>query len=275
MERGSFNDSRVFSAPVWTDDLQSNTSFRLIKNADLPRQATDRAPTAESSNILYPQDFGPGDPGFRGAPEMGSAATALRAMNPKGLAPLLCSEFYSGWATHWGQPVATTSSSAFLVGNLSNWLRHGGGSDGGSSSGIQRAAGEQQLAASVNLYMAHGGSTPGWWGGGDADAQPNGTCIENYTAYTASYDFNAPISESGGHGIGSDGGDKYAALRALLAPITRAPPEPPQLPRVSFGSVEMKAVGESLLAPGNASQPPLILPCTHPPGQVKSTVSVH
>ena len=60
MRRGSFSDSRVFSAP----------------------------------------DFGPGDPGFSGAAEMAKAVAALRAMNPAGKAPLLCSEFYAGWATH-------------------------------------------------------------------------------------------------------------------------------------------------------------------------------
>ena len=96
--------------------------------------------------------------------------------------------------------------------------------------------------------MAHGGSTSGWWGGGDADAYPSGSCIENYTAYTASYDFDAPIDEAGGHGIGSDGGDKFAAIRALLAPITHPPPEPAQLPRRAYGSVEMAPVGEPLTA---------------------------
>lgn len=199
MRRGSFNDSRVYSAP----------------------------------------DFGPGDPGFRGVAEMVQAAAALRAMNPAGKAPLLCSEFYSGWATHWGQNVPTATSTQWLVGNLSTWLQF---------TNAAAANGHQRLSASVNLYMAHGGSTVGWWGGGDADAQPDGSCIENYTSYTASYDFNAPIDEAGGHGIGSDSADKFAAIRALLAPITHPPPEPPPLPRRSYGVVQMAAASRPLTA---------------------------
>lgn len=195
MRRGSFNDSRVYSAP----------------------------------------DFGPGDPGFSGVAEMNKAATALRGMNPAGHAPLLCSEFYSGWATHWGQDAPTSTSTAWLVGNLSTWLHF-------------TTVGQQLPTASVNLYMAHGGSTAGWWGGGDADAYPNGTCIENYTSYTASYDFNAPIDEAGGHGIGSDTADKFAAIRALLAPITHAPVEPPLPPRRGYGSVRVATVGGPLTA---------------------------
>lgn len=149
MQRGSFNDSRVFSAP----------------------------------------DFGPGDPGFRGAAEMTQAAAALRAMNPApGKAPLLCSEhllraktqnqgvncnwnlidrliarsrYYAGWATHWGQKAPAASSTADLVGNLSHWLLHGGHS---SSSLAVADAGRTSppVVASMNLYMIHGGSTSGW-----------------------------------------------------------------------------------------------------------------
>ena len=36
-------------------------------------------------------------------------------------------------------------------------------------------------------------------------------------AVQTTYDYNAPISESGSHGIGSDGSDKFAALHELLA----------------------------------------------------------
>ena len=87
--------------------------------------------------------FGPGDPGFSGMVEMASAIAALRAMNPVGKAPLLCSEFYSGWATHWGQAAPTATSTAWLVGNLSSWLHY--------TRGV--ASGDQRLSASVNLYI--------------------------------------------------------------------------------------------------------------------------
>ena len=44
-----------------------------------------------------------------------------------------------------------------------------------------------------------------------------------------SYDYDAPVSEGGGHGYGHDG-DKYDAIRRILgywAPASAPPPEPP------------------------------------------------
>jgi hypothetical protein len=59
-----------------------------------------------------------------------------------------------------------------------------------------------------------------------------------------SYDYDAPLSEGGEHGFGSDGVDKFAALAAVLRKHTPAseplpPPEPPLRRRVAFGHVAM------------------------------------
>ena len=54
---------------------------------------------------------------------------------------------------------------------------------------------------SFSLYMTHGGTTFGWWGGANNPA---------YSAMCSSYDYDAPISEAGWTT------DKYFALRDML-----------------------------------------------------------
>ena len=54
---------------------------------------------------------------------------------------------------------------------------------------------------SFSLYMTHGGTTFGWWGGANNPA---------YSAMCSSYDYDAPISEAGWTT------DKYFALRNML-----------------------------------------------------------
>lgn len=74
------------------------------------------------------------------------AFAAQRAWNARGKSPPFCSEFYTGWLTHWGEDMANTSATE-LAGGLSKILQYGGGT------------------GSVNLYMAHGGTNFGWWAG--------------------------------------------------------------------------------------------------------------
>ncbi len=35
---------------------------------------------------------------------------AQKLFNPKGKSPNICTEFYTGWLTHWGEGMANTSS---------------------------------------------------------------------------------------------------------------------------------------------------------------------
>ena len=91
---------------------------------------------------------------------------------------------------------------------------------------------------SVSLYMAHGGTSFGFWnganGGGGASYQPDIT----------SYDYDSPLAEGGEHGYGSAGHDKYAALSAVFAKHRPAnepapPAEPPLRARAAFGPVPL------------------------------------
>lgn len=93
--------------------------------------------------------------------------------------PLMCSEYWTGWFDHWGRPHETRSISSF-IGSLNDMMDRN---------------------ISFSLYMAHGGTSFGQWGG--ANAGP-------YSAMVSSYDYNAPIDEQGGTT------DKFFAVRELL-----------------------------------------------------------
>lgn len=94
-------------------------------------------------------------------------------------APLMCSEFWSGWFDHWGRRHETRDAETMVSGIRDMLDRH----------------------ISFSLYMAHGGTTFGQWGGANSPA---------YSAMCSSYDYDAPISEAGW------ATPKYYKLRDLL-----------------------------------------------------------
>jgi beta-galactosidase len=122
---------------------------------------------------------------------------ALRAHRGDG--PLMCSEFWDGWFDHWGSHHHTTPP-AETAAQLDELLRAG---------------------ASVNIYMFHGGTNFGLTGG----ANDKGL----YQPLTTSYDYDAPLDESG------NPTDKYWAFRDVIAryapvsadlPVAASPPAP-------------------------------------------------
>jgi len=114
----------------------------------------------------------------------------LRRVQPTG--PLMCSEFWDGWFDQVGDHHHTTSASeaARELGQL------------------------LELGASVNLYMFHGGTNLALTNG----ANDKGI----YLPITTSYDYDAPLDESG-HPT-----DKYWAFREVLGRHTELPDEVPE-----------------------------------------------
>ena len=94
--------------------------------------------------------------------------------------PLMCSEFWSGWFDHWGRAHETRNADVMISG-LRDMLDRN---------------------ISFSLYMTHGGTTFGHWGGANSPS---------YSAMCSSYDYDAPISEAGWVT------DKYFKLRELLS----------------------------------------------------------
>ena len=88
----------------------------------------------------------------------------LQQLRPS--SPLMCSEFWSGWFDKWGANHETRPAKDMVD-----------GIDGMLSRGI-----------SFSLYMTHGGTSFGHWAGANSPG---------YAPDVTSYDYDAPISESG------------------------------------------------------------------------------
>jgi len=128
-------------------------------------------------------------PGLHLTGSFGSRATerlaTLREHQPTG--PLMCSEFWDGWFDWWGTKHHTTSA-AESARELDALLAAG---------------------ASVNLYMFHGGTNFGLSNGANDKGR--------YLPIVTSYDYDAPLSESG------EPTEKFWAFRDVIAKYADVP----------------------------------------------------
>ena len=135
---------------------------------------------------------------------------ALREILPKG--PLMCGEFYPGWFDTWGAPHHLGKTDVYLK-DLETML---------------------QMDASFSIYMAHGGTSFGFWSGCDRPFKPD----------TSSYDYDAPISEAGWTT------DKFFKTRDLFAkyllPGETIPEPPAKNPLVTFAPVAFTQAADVL-----------------------------
>lgn len=142
---------------------------------------------------------------------------ALRAVEPKG--PLFCSEYYPGWFDSWGKPHHMGSSENVLK-DLKYMLDH---------------------KASFSMYMAHGGTTFGTYNG--ANAPP-------FIPQTSSYDYDAPINESG------QATEKFHLIRKLLSNYLQEGEHIPEIPAAipaqkisNFNFTQTASLWQNLPAP--------------------------
>lgn len=133
----------------------------------------------------------------------------LREVRPE--TPLMCSEFWSGWFDHWGRKHETRPAKSMVQGIKDMLDRN----------------------ISFSLYMAHGGTTFGHWGGANNPS---------YSAMCSSYDYDAPISEPGWTT------DKYFQLRDLLKNYLPAGEQLPEIPE-AFPVIEIPEVEFTQVAP--------------------------
>ena len=150
------------------------------------------------------------------------AFKALRAILPQG--PLMCGEFYPGWFDTWGAPHHLGDTGRYLT-DLEAMLKAG---------------------ASFSIYMAHGGTTFGFWTGADRPFKPD----------TSSYDYDAPISEAGW------ATPKFFKTRELFAkyllPGETLPEPPAKKPLITLAPVEATEAAPllaNLPAPRKDEQP--------------------
>ncbi|MFE3162201.1 beta-galactosidase family protein [Streptomyces sp. NPDC059224] len=149
--------------------------------------------------------------------QAGAAFETLRRHQPRG--PLMCMEFWCGWFDHWGgEHVVREAADAAEV--LREILDCG---------------------ASVNVYMAHGGTNFAGWAGSN---RPGGELHEGpLEPDVTSYDYDAPIDEYGRPT------EKFWRFREVLAGYHAEPlPEPPPAPDGLVSAADVAVTGWAPLA---------------------------
>lgn len=136
--------------------------------------------------------------------------------------PLMCSEFWSGWFDKWGANHETRPADDMIAG-IDEML----------SKGI-----------SFSLYMTHGGTNWGHWAGANSPG---------FAPDVTSYDYDAPISESG------QTTPKYHALRKTLAKYMDGKKQAPIPADIKAGAIpafrltEVAPLFENLPAPSRST----------------------
>lgn len=132
--------------------------------------------------------------------------------------PLMCSEFWSGWFDKWGANHETRPAADMIAGI------------------------DEMLSKNISfsLYMTHGGTNWGHWAGANSPG---------FAPDVTSYDYDAPISESGA------ATPKYWALRETLAKYAggeKLPKVPAAIPITAvpeFSFTEVAPLVDNLPAP--------------------------
>ena len=186
----------------WGNDKAYTTKYRdALRQAgfDVPLfccNAVDLLTRGVPDGVTEVANFGAG-------PER--AFKRLRECHPDG--PLMCGEYYPAWFDSWGQGHHVKNSAACLK-DLEYML---------------------QQKASFSVYMAHGGTSFGWWAG----------CNAPFLPQTSSYDYDAPVSEAGWKHPA-----KFDAMRSLFARHLNpgeSIPEPPAVVPSQEGSCAIVA----------------------------------
>ncbi|KAI4488944.1 hypothetical protein M0804_004442 [Polistes exclamans] len=147
-------------------------------------------------------DFGTGS-------NVNASFELMRRYQAKG--PLVNSEFYPGWLTHWEEPFQKVSANA-VKNKLDEMLA---------------------IGASVNIYMFYGGTNFGFTSGANGDTKM-------FSPQLTSYDYDAPLTEAG------DLTDKYFQIRNVISKYLPLPniSVPAISPKGDYGPVLLEPVLE-------------------------------
>lgn len=196
-EYGSYSTDTAYLTYL-ADGLRARGVDTLLFTSDGPTDAMLQGGSAPG--VFKTVNFGANAP---------AALTQLRQYQPEG--PLMVTEFWLGWFDHWGE------------------THHDQPIDAGADDAAARTLEDILSAgASVNLYMAHGGTNFGFMNGANVDGGV-------YRATVTSYDYAAPLDEAG------DPTPRYFALREVIGRHAPLPdmPLPPPSPKRAYGPVTM------------------------------------
>lgn len=168
-EYGSYGEDKAYISQIrdtlrkyWDTPSAKTALFQCDWSSNFDRNGLD--------DLTWTMNFGTGaniDEQFR----------RLQQMRPN--APLMCSEFWSGWFDKWGARHETRPA-ADMVAGIDEMLQKG---------------------ISFSLYMTHGGTSFGHWAGANSPG---------FAPDVTSYDYDAPINEYG------QPTEKYWLLRKTL-----------------------------------------------------------
>ena len=96
----------------------------------------------------------------------------VRLQKAPGNSPKMWSELWVGWFTVWGDAQAANKTAGEFGWGVKSMVEEG---------------------ASFSLYMAHGGTSFGFWSGANGDQQSEGR--NSFKPDITSYDYSSPISE--------------------------------------------------------------------------------
>lgn len=175
----------------------------------------EQLPKGSLSELPAVINFGTGD--------AREAFAGLKKLRPDG--PFMSGEYWAGWFDHWGEKHHTTAVAANAA--EYEWMLRQG--------------------YSVSMYMFHGGTSFGWMNG----ANSNGT---NYEPDTTSYDYDAPLNESG------QPTPKFLAFREVIQHVTgkTLPPIPTAPPIGTYpipGYSQSASLWQNLPAPVESDKP--------------------
>jgi beta-galactosidase len=213
-EYGSFGDDRAYMEQIHHLLVDAGFTKAQLYTADEPEEMV--------KGSLPELPIGINFTGSKtGAAQ--KAFTALKLARPGG--PFFSSELCDGWFDHWGGKHTRTDPKN-EAGNL-EWILNQG--------------------YSVSLYMFEGGTSFGWMNG----ANSNGT---NYEPDVTSYDYDAPLDESGRPTT------KYYLFRQTIAKATgiSPPPVPAVAPSITvpeFKLPQTVSLWDALPQPVHSEQP--------------------
>lgn len=194
---------------IWLRD-ETNKYVRhgdaVLFTTDIP---DDRISCGKIEDVFATTDFG-----LERIHEIDDVWSTLRSVQPNG--PLVNSEFYPGWLTHWQEENQRRNASQ-VAEALRNILTYG---------------------ANVNIYMFFGGTNFGFTAGA------NDFGFTNYTADITSYDYDAVMDEAG------DVTPKYLLIQEVLKDYMAMPAlsVPEKTPKTAYGTIELKPLAD-LLSP--------------------------
>lgn len=198
-EYGSFDSDHEYMRQIYDALRSAGFTKALLYTADGPEQL----PRGALPEVPAVVNLGPGD--------AKAGLETLAKFRPG--APLMIGEWWAGWFDHWGRPHHVTDGEQEA--KELDWVL--------------------SMGYSINIYMFHGGTTPGFMNGANNDS--NG-----YWPDTSSYDSSAALDESGRPT------KKYFLFRDVIAKHTseKLPEAPVVAPAIAIPEVTLSRVAPLL-----------------------------